>query len=200
MSKIAIDVVLLPPDNIVDVCIFLNKQDPNPFSVLNKIDNFSHITLFMGIADEDQLLEIEKILKNIANDFNPLVLEIIDMYVEVTPDGRHSQELVISPTSELVRLHSILMNRLSQFLSEEVDIGMFYKDSEEKLHEASVFWVKNFKKNNLNPIKFSPHISLKCGRAQYDNYPIEFKVVRLALCRLGDYCTCRKILKEVELR
>ncbi|MFH1565285.1 MAG: hypothetical protein ABIC82_05600 [bacterium] len=93
-----------------------------------------------------------------------------------------------------------IMKNLFPFFSYEIDLNMFYKNSDKKINEVSKNWVQNYYKKYYDPTKYHPHISLKCSRAEYYKFPIKFKASKLALCHLGDYCTCRKILHLENLK
>ena len=74
---------------------------------------------------------------------------------------------------------------------------MFFLDYDEKFSEVSKFWIENYRKNHSDPNNYHPHISLKCRKAEYKNFPIKFTASKLAICHLGNYCSCRKILSSV---
>ena len=49
--------------------------------------------------------------------------------------------------------------------------------------------------------KFNPHITIGDGIIEKPNYlPLKFKTSILGLYHLGNYCTCRKVLYETELK
>lgn len=199
MSKIAIDIALIPPTEIMDLCIELNQKSSEQTSVLNKKDNLPHITLAMGAADEKDLGVINKKLENIVKNFTPLNLEILDLYYHLTPKNKKSYCFAIKPTEELVNLHAVIMKELLPILSYEVSLDMFYKDKGEEVDDVSISWVENYGEKHADPNNYQPHISLKVRDAKYDNSPIKFTASKLALCHLGDHCTCRKVFKIFEL-
>ncbi len=48
--------------------------------------------------------------------------------------------------------------------------------------------------------KESPHITLGYGQAKPPfSFPVAFAAARLALCHLGNHCTCRKVLASCRL-
>lgn len=202
MAKIAVDVALLLPEKVNKVCIGINKQrDADAFFRLNKKDSFPHITLAMGVIDEKDLPKAEERLSKIAEKFSSLDLEIeiINFTIMPQPENKKSYQFVLKPTQELKALHAIIMKELLPLFSYKVDLGMFYKEDEE-LHEVSMFWVKNYAKNHQTSEDFKAHISLKCRSAQFNKFPIKFSASKLALCHLGDYCTCRKILFSIDFK
>ena len=52
MPKIAIDVVLLPPEEIMDKAIEINRQLADDPIKLNKENCLPHVSLCMGVVEE----------------------------------------------------------------------------------------------------------------------------------------------------
>jgi hypothetical protein len=201
MSKIAVDVALLPTEEMMDICIGLNnKEGSEYFSFLNKKDNLPHITLAMGVADEKDLLVIKSRLAEISKKYSSLNLEISEIYFQTNPDNKTSYGFNVKLTEELRNLQKEIMRELFSFFSYEVSLDMFYRDANETISEVSKTWVQNYYKKYYDPEKYHPHISLKCSKAEYDNFPIKFTASKLALCHLGNYCTCRKVLGLEDLK
>src|SRR3989344_2429590 len=92
MSKLAIDVALLVDEAASNIVIALNKElltGAEDEIVLGEKGGIPHITLAMGLMEEDELPETSKKLEKIARSYDPLVLTIKS--VEVGPvrrDGR----------------------------------------------------------------------------------------------------------------
>ena len=180
MKKIAIDVVLLTPEEIVDKSIELNREiiKKDDRVILNKESCFPHITLLMGCLKEDDISEVNELLKDIAKDFSPLTLTITNTYGESSVG------------------FETVVNKLSKYLSYDATPDMLYPPV--KPENISVPWINNFKKNATFE-NFFPHITLGFGKVPDIELPITFTVSKLALCHLGNYCTCRKILGSAEL-
>ena len=71
--KLAIDVVLLPPEEVMDEAIKIN-QKLGPEIKLNKENCFPHTSLCMGILDDKDLEKVKTILVWIAQEFLPMDL------------------------------------------------------------------------------------------------------------------------------
>ena len=73
MSKIAIDVVLLPSEEITDRAVAANrellKQYPDKI-ILNKENCLPHISLAMGCIDQTQISDAEEILNLIEKSIH----------------------------------------------------------------------------------------------------------------------------------
>jgi hypothetical protein len=73
--------------------------------------------------------------------------------------------------------------------------------------ESTLAWIKNYPEKSSFE-KFFPHITIGYGEINDYSFgfpqggvpPIEFAVSKLALCHLGNHCTCRKILASAELK
>ncbi len=73
--------------------------------------------------------------------------------------------------------------------------------------ESTLLWIKHYPEKSSFE-NFFPHITI--GYGEIDDYsfgsrkagslPMRFTASKLALCHLGNHCTCRKILASAELR
>ena len=100
-------------------------------------------------------------------------------------------------TEELQLLHEAVMERLSPYLSCDVTGDMVCAEGE--VEESTLLWIKNYREKSSFG-KFFPHITIGYGEpSNFLSFPIKFAASRLALCHLGNHCTCRKILVSIEL-
>ena len=102
---IAIDVVLLPPGEVMDKAIEINNPLEDPI-VLNKNNCLPHITLFFGTAEQSEIANINNILEEIASSTPALKLTIFQI------NGEHSA-FDIKKTPELKKLQTTIFQRLS---------------------------------------------------------------------------------------
>lgn len=200
MPKIAVDIVLLPPEEIMQICIDLNrKKDAESYQTFNLKDNLPHISLAMGVLDTEDLQLAKEKLDKISNDFLKMKLELTEMSYTVTPSKKKSYEFRVSITPELQKLHNTIMKDYSDIFSyDEVNLDMFYSDPNEQMNKISCYWPKNYPSKSFE--NFSAHISLKCRNANYSNTPVKFTTKDLVLSQLGNLCTCRKILHSTKLK
>ena len=200
MAKIAIDIALLLPEAINKICIDINqKEHSESFSDLTKLDNHPHITLAMGVIDEKDIEKVNSKLKEIVEQFSKLNLQISKIYHQITPENKLSYGFEIKLTDEIKKLHGKIMEELLPMFSYDVIEEMFFLDSDENFAEVSKSWVENYGKNHSDPENYHPHISLKCRKAEYHNFPVKFFASKVALCHQGNYCTCRTILGSHDL-
>ncbi len=87
------------------------------------------------------------------------------------------------------------MAEMKPFFSYEVTDAMFYDDI---VDPSSVEWVRSYPEKASHE-SFHPHITLGYGRAKPSfSLPVTFGAAGLALCHLGNHCTCRRILVRAE--
>lgn len=198
--KIAIDIVLLPSEEMMDKAIEVNKdllKENPPKIVLNKKTCLPHISLMMAIIEEKDLPEIRKKLQEVTDNFESFDLITNSTSIGELPNGETTPAFIIEKTVKLQELHEKVMNGLKSFCSKKSAAEMFFNPSE--VDELTVNWVSNYPKKSSYE-KFNPHITLGFGRIKNPmSCPINFKANRLAVCQLGSYCTCRKILIDIKL-
>lgn len=198
MARIAVDIALLPSDRMMEKAIEANRQlinEPNKKTVLNKDNCLPHISLAMGCVDEDDIREIELILRDIAKVHFPQELKAVGVYIGTSVNGEKLSLYYIEKTQTLQLLHEQVMMKLSAYLSYDVTADMLLTPPE--IEERTLLWIKNYR-NKASFEKFLPHITIGFGEARALDFPIECAPLRLVLCHLGNDCTCRKVLALVE--
>ena len=199
MAKKAIDIVLLPCQTMTDKAIEINSEMVEKFGeeiVLNKATCLPHISLGMGCIEQDDIGAIGGVLELIAEESVIGVLKVVGAVSSTNSVGEVVSVLEVEKTKQLQSLHETVMNKLSSYLSYEVNKEMIYGSGD--VAETTLNWIRNFRENSSFE-NFSPHITLGYGRADEFEGPAEFVAPTLALCHLGNHCTCRKILAAVEL-
>ncbi len=195
----AVDVVLLPNEPMADRVVEANRQLVEEFGseiVLNKESCLPHISLAMGCVDERDIASVEKILQSIANKSHPGDLTVSG--VRITGSGSEAvSAFVVEKTEELQLLHEEVMEKLAAYLSSDVTADMIYGD--EEVAERTLEWIRNYRQKS-SFANFWPHITIGCGEIEDRSFPIKFAASELALCHLGNHCTCRKILVSIKLK
>jgi hypothetical protein len=80
------------------------------------------------------------------------------------------------------------------------DATSFVADPGETIRQGSVDWAAGFSRNHPDGTNYQPHISLGVGKVKPLKEPISFTASHFAVCHLGNFNTCRKILKEWVLK
>ena len=191
MAKIAVDVVLLPSEEVTDKVIDANRHLLNSGIILNKDDCLPHISLAMGCIEEKDIGQIEKILQDAAKEHFPSKLKIVGVYIGTDAAGGKVSLYHVEKTQSIQSLHEKIMEKLSPYFSYDVTEKMLL--AEGKVSESTLHWIKDFPiKSSFE--KFFPHITIGFGESKALDLPIEFAPISLALCHLGNHCTCKKIL------
>jgi len=197
MSKIAVDVVLLPSDEMMDKAIRANVElvgKSGSEIVLSKDNCLPHISLAMGCIDERDIASIEKVLEQLAKESTLGDLKIAGIHTSTNAKGEKTSLFEITKTKELQSLHEKVMKKLTPYFSYDVTDDMIYDD---EVEETTLLWIKNYPEQ-ASFANFMPHITIGYGQVENGPFPIVFTVSRLALCHLGNHCTCRKILASID--
>ena len=201
MAKIAVDIVLLPCDEMTDKAILANKQllkTSDKKIVLNKNNCLPHISLTMGCINQQDIPAIENILKTIAPKYLPLKLRVLDIHVAANAIGQKVSSFQIEKIKTIQSLHEQIMKDLLPFFTYDVTADMLATQTQ--VAESTLLWIKNFPTNSSYE-NFFPHITLGYGQIKLNKskLPQIFTAPTLALCHLGNHCTCQKILAATKL-
>lgn len=191
MKKLAIDIVLLPPDEIMAQAIAVNQKLNTQEIDFKAADMHPHITLLMGCLEETRVSETAALLQELAEEVEPFSLRI----KKITNNGSVSFE--IEKTDSLQDLHEMLSLKTAPVLSYDATAAMFY--APEEVEENAVTYVNRFRQEASHE-NYWPHITLGFGDHPTETIDLSFSADRLALFHLGKHCTCRKLLREVEIK
>jgi 2'-5' RNA ligase len=198
MSKIAVDVVLLPDEAMTERAIEANKALVDEFGseiVLDKENCLPHISLAMGVIAEPDVGKIEEILRIVAEELPIGELQVVGIHTSVNARGETVSVFEVKKARELQRLHEQVMMKMMRYFGYDVSEDMVRG---EEVAETTLAWIANYP-DKASFENFFPHITIGYGEAKETGFPIAFGASRLALCHLGNHCTCRKVLASVEL-
>jgi 2'-5' RNA ligase len=200
MGKKAVDVALLPSEQMAEKVICANRELVERFGskiILNKQNCLPHISLAMGCIDDGDIPDIARILTVIA-DKHPLGnLKAVGIGVETGSTGEKVSAFGIQKTRKLQLLHEEIMNQLGPYMSSDASADMLYPSGE--ITASTLLWIKYYREKAAFK-HFLPHITIGYGEPDAVDLPTEFAVSELAICHLGNHCTCRKILASVWLK
>jgi hypothetical protein len=200
MAKIAVDIVLLLSEEMTEMAISANKEllKQNPHKiVLDKKNSLPHISLAMGCIESNKINEIDNILQTIAQEKTiRRPLRAIGIEIQDRGNGEKVSGFKIEKPPTLQSLHAAIMLKMVPYFSYDVKAEMLVNPSE--VNELTLYWIMNYPEN-AGFENFYPHITIGCGELSNLSFPVEFTVSQLALCQLGNECTCRKILTSVNL-
>lgn len=184
---LAVDVALLPSQTVMDELIGLIQYDPGSPILLNSHNCLPHVTLAMGVIDEDDIAGFKEALSGFDQEAKSLKLTAERTNTYVADNGKHLSEVSIKLTDELHDFRSQVVTALRpMFGNEEPTTDMFY--SPPAVEKITTKWVLKFGE------EFRPHITLGEGQVKALDRPMMFYPRKLALCQLGNYCTCRRVL------
>ncbi len=213
MGKKAVDIVLLPDEAMTDKAIEANAElvrkygmdsthstssgragSPQAEIVLDKDNCLPHISLAMGCIEDSNISAAGKVLEEIAEQ-NP-VGKLKAVGVEVTENAKGEKVSVfkVERTQQLQSIHERVSQELAKYFSFDVTKDMIY--GSEEVAETTLLWIRNYREKSSFE-RFAPHITIGYGQAKELARPIEFRASQLALCHLGNHCTCRKVLVSV---
>ena len=193
MSNSAIIVAIIPPKEVVDLAIKINseaRQKGFHADPLGINDFIPHITLFMGVVKNDNLVKLASALDKLLLKKHPFKLEIIGI-----KDSEHSPDensyFEIKNTKDLQKLHNEVCENLSPFLEPLASEGCLFGDKE--ISDNTKKWLENYVLMSAYE-KFNPHITLRCKNSRSPRYSAKFNASQIVLFHAGNHATCRKML------
>jgi 2'-5' RNA ligase len=199
MAKIAVDVVLLPSAQMTGMAIEANKrlrEHDEDRIILSEDGCLPHISLSMGCIDQKDVSAISDVLLAISRHHQSQRLTVTGAHIAQDHAGRSVSAFQVESTGDLQALHEAVMLRMAPFFGPEVTADAVLGPP--AAEEPTLLWIRNYRDNSSFE-NFFPHITVGYGRLDEISGPVEFVASELALCRLGNCCTCRKILVSFRL-
>lgn len=198
----AADVALLLPDPVQARAQAINslllRERPDGFRFDNT--HLPHLTLAQLFLRRSNLPALIERVDAVVRGRPPLRLQVTGF--GGTPPVVH---FAIEPAPELQRLHQTLMDDLRELEEPGGAAEAFYSDAPsraksraESPRDRDVDWVRNFR-SHAGYRNFEPHITLGIGTPPAFPGAFDFTADRVALCHLGRFCTCRRVIKEWSL-
>lgn len=202
MLRLAVDIVLLPEDMMMQRAIEANRmlsQKSDPKIILGTKNSIPHISLSMGVITESDIPAAAKVLRDIAEQYPTMNLNAFIISSKTIPNRKIVTEFRIEKTKKLEDLHETVMEKLSSYLTHDATLETLYSPPEPE--DITLHWINSYAKESAHE-NFSPHITLGIGKIKDSplSFPLKFAARKLALCHLGNYCTCRKILAAAFLK
>ena len=189
---IALDVAVLPPPDVSAKAMAVSAALPEAESPPLRLDadHLPHITLMQLFA---RVNELELLMSKV--DETVRGVPTLTLRVSGGGQGANSVSITIEKTPLLVQLHERLMEALRGVERPEGGTGAFFGD-DARLRD--VLWVTGYRlKSSFH--HFAPHITLGHGSEPPRIEPFDFEADTVAVCHLGRYCTCRRVLREWRL-
>ncbi len=199
MNRIAIDVALLPDARVARLVIEANRRlvRGGKGIVLDESTRLPHISLAMGCIEPGQINSIGKTLSIAVNDCLFDELTLTGIVTVLNAAGEPNSLFAVAKTEALQTLHERIMEAMEPYVSRDVTPEMVCGDEEPA--QSTLAWIRDYRKKAAFEA-FFPHITIGYGTVTEPmTFPIRFAVPQLALCHLGNHCTCREVLVSVRL-
>ena len=184
--------MLLPPEEIMDQAIAINATFSDRSIELGKKSTYPHISLYMGVLDVQNLDLLTTKIEQAAHDYLSLPLTIDGIVSTIRSNGKAGSVWNIRSNPPLQSLHETIIKESSPFLSSKVKEEMV---ASKEVNPGTLEWISAYAIESSSE-RFEPHITLGLGQAEPLRKPITFTASRIAICHLGNYCTCQRILWE----
>jgi 2'-5' RNA ligase len=200
MNRIAIDVVLLPDEAVTALAVRANAELIRRGDRQIALDNetcLPHISLAMGCIEREAVEPVKERIEAIASECPIGELVITGVVTSLNAQGQSVSALALARTGAIQGLHERVMDVVQPYLSQEVTAAAIF--GAETVAETTLAWIRDYREKAAFG-GFFPHITIGYGRVkQVMSFPIPLVAPSMALCHLGNHCTCRKVLASVPL-
>jgi 2'-5' RNA ligase len=164
--------------------------------VLGKDNCLPHVSLAMGCINEQDVQPIAQVLGTIAGECPIGELTVTGIAATLNAKGQQVSSFILAQTVELRSLHENVMNRMQTYFSYDVTPEMIHGN--EPVADSTLAWIATFREKSSFGA-FFPHLTIGYGSVTEPTvFPIRMKASKLALCHLGNHCTCRKVLTLID--
>lgn len=192
MSELlALDVALLLPPEAAARAVALSASLPKAESEGLRLDgdHLPHITLMQLFARANEMELVMARVDEVLAGRPPVRLRVTG-----GGQGGSSVWLAIELTPPLAELHEALLEALRGLERPDGGPGAFFDEARLK----DVLWVAGYRlKSSFH--QYAPHITLGHAKDVPAVEPFEFEAGEVAVCHLGRFCACRKVLRRWSL-
>jgi hypothetical protein len=200
MNRIAIDVVLLPDETMTARAVRANAdlvQRCGSEIVLHPETCLPHVSLAMGCVERSAVEPLRESLTQIGQTCPTGQLAVTGVVTSLNARGQSVSVFALAKTKAIQALHEHVMEAIEPHGSADVTPEMIY--GTEEVAETTLAWIRNFAQKAAFGAYF-PHITIGYGTvAEPMTFPMPSTAPRLAVCHLGNHCTCREVLASVSL-
>ena len=194
---LALDIaILLPPETSTSVELLNTQLSAPPEGFRFSARHLPHISLVQQFSPTTELTVIEQTIADVVSKHPPIDLTLASITASQT-----TSSLTVTPSPVLDTLHRRLMDQLAIF-----DVGLgderAFINTEATPTDAArlrdITWVSQFRTEAAYDA-FAPHVTLGVGAVKTTIPKTTFTASVIALCILGRFCTCQKVLASWEL-
>jgi len=196
MTTRAVDIVILPPEEVMKTIVAIDNANPEPGHgdlALIMQNRLPHLSLLMGALDEGQTNGVKRLLGDIAKDTPSF--DLIVSGFSSTPSGKWAG-IDIEVSTPLRELQNRIVNSIAPLLHTNVTEEHYADDI---LLGGEINWVKTFIEK-MTGDNMHPHITMRKQLAEPANIPASFPLTTLALCHLGKRNTCVEIIAQFDIQ
>ena len=193
MNKIAIDIVLIPDDETLNLCKEINKNLTDEID-FNNTWKTPHISLLMWVMNESDLEKISQIVSEIGKSNLPLQFDsVIENYFS-EPRQMNVPFMKIDHNKIIEHISCELQQKVEPLLEyENVTKDMFFNSN--TIRQSSMNWVKWYKDKSVQ--ERWEHITLGVWESdEYVGNTYFWSSHKIAIYHLSDNCTCEHKLSE----
>ena len=189
---LALDVALLLPPDAGERAVRVSAALPSHESQGLRLaaEYLPHITLVQQFVQVDDL-------EAIFARADMALREVTSMTIRVTGGGKGSSAvwMAVERTPALSSLHERLMQALRAFERPGGGPAAFF---DLDARPGDVAWVNGYRQaSSLSA--YTPHITLGHAATPPHVDPFTFEASTVAVCHLGRFCSCRRVLRRWEL-
>jgi len=162
--------------------------------VLDKNDCIPHISLAMGCVNRGDIARISGLLQPLAASA-PKNLRMVGIQKSTSFSGEIVSVLQVERATPLQKLHEEICEMVRPFFAYDAVENMVAGG---RAGQTTLQWIKDYPAKSSYD-SFSPHITVGYGDLPDRVLPVDFAVSRLAICHLGNHCTCAKVLWSMEI-
>ena len=202
MKQLSIDVVLLPPQEVIEWALQWNTRllEVYPDRIrMGRESGVPHISLAMACIADTELPEAEKRFAAIAADTHLLNLHIPGIKIVHNAAGEPISSFDIRPDPPLRSLHERVVGGLSGLVCGPATRDSLHHPHPGGVSPSTLQWISDYLTRHSFDA-FWPHITLGYGQLDEDFPACDFSTSRLAVFHLGNHCTCQDLLLEFELK
>lgn len=187
MKLKAVDIVLIPSEDIINLAITLNQRLTAPEIQLNRINAIPHISLAMAVIEEKDQSKICQKLNQLKQQTINLKLEIDHVFHNKV--GKLVTGIGFKRSTSLMQLHQAAVEILKTYAQKtDVENTKIFANGDLINYPQPAKWVTDYFTDHAYS-NFDPHITIGYGDIGKIEKQ-EFSSQELTLYHLGPYCTC----------
>ncbi len=199
-ETIAIDVVLLPPPEVSAAALTFNQKLIERYGdrsiVLDPFACLPHVSLAMRTIPRRSLPLLTAGFERLARSSLPLDLRLEGAVAVTTDSGDVVSGINLEKSEPLLILHRSVMAQVNSVPAEQCSPRDISAEKNEEIAPFTCNYVNGYA-NHAAYDRYSPHITLGHGDVTAldgVSVPAMARFTSLAVCHLGNHCTCREIL------